>query len=54
MIDVDQNLEEIIVMYRPGNYGISKKGRILADKIVELKRRKIYENLRIMILFDKK
>ena len=40
----------LVVMYRPGNYGISKKGRIVADKLVESKRRNIYDNLRILML----
>ena len=43
----------LIVMYRPGNFGISKKGRIVADEIVNLKRRNIYKNLRILLLMDK-
>lgn len=43
----------LIVMYRPGNYGISKKGRIVADKIVDLKRKNIYQNLKILLIFDR-
>ena len=40
----------IIVMYRPGNYGVSKKGREVADELVEQKRANIYSNLRILML----
>ena len=40
----------IIVMYRPGNYGVSKEGRRITDEIVEQKRKRIYGNLRILML----
>ncbi|AMK14671.1 hypothetical protein [Methanobrevibacter olleyae] len=40
----------IIVMYRPGNFGVSKQGRRITDEIVEQKRQKIYSDLRILIL----
>ena len=40
----------IIVMYRPGNYGVSKEGRWITDEIVEQKRKRIYDNLRILML----
>ena len=40
----------IIVMYRPGNYGVSQKGRIITDEIVEQRRRDIYGNLRVLMI----
>lgn len=40
----------IIVMYRPGNYGVSKEGRRITYEIVEQKRESIYDNLRILML----
>ncbi len=42
----------LIVKYRPHNYGLSQDGRILVDKIVELKRSKIYDGLKILIYTD--
>lgn len=40
----------IIVMYRPGNFGVSKQGRRITDEIVEQKRHNKYEGLRILML----
>ena len=40
----------IIEMYRPGNFAVSKQGRIITDEIVEQKRKSIYGNLRILML----
>ena len=40
----------IIVLYRPGNYGVSKQGRRIADEIVKEKRKKNYDGLRILML----
>lgn len=40
----------IIVMYRPGNYGVPKEGRRITDEIVEQKRKRIYGNLRVLML----
>lgn len=40
----------IIVMYRPGNFGVSKEGRKITDEIVEQKRQNKYAGLRILML----
>ena len=40
----------IIVMYRPGNYGVPQEGRKITNEMVEQKRRNIYGNLRILML----
>lgn len=40
----------IIVMYRPGNFGVSKQGRRITDEIVEQKRQDKYAGLRILML----
>lgn len=40
----------IIVMYRPGNFGVSKQGRRITDEIVEQKRQSKYAGLRILML----
>ena len=40
----------IIVMYRPGNFGVSKQGRRITDEIVEQKRQNKYDGLRILML----
>ena len=40
----------IIVMYRPGNYGVSKQGRRITAEIVEQKRQRKYDGLRILML----
>ena len=40
----------IIVMYRPGNFGLSKQGRKIADEIVNEKRKKYYDGLRILMI----
>lgn len=39
----------LLVKYRPHNYGLSQKGRILVDNIVELKRNNVYKGLKILI-----
>lgn len=40
----------IIVMYRPGNYGVPQEGRKITNEMVEQKRQNIYSNLRILML----
>ena len=40
----------IIVMYRPGNFAVSKQGRRITDEIVEQKRQNKYDGLRILML----
>lgn len=40
----------IIVMYRPGNFGVSKQGRKITDEIVKQKRQNKYEGLRILMI----
>lgn len=40
----------IIVMYRPGNYGVPQEGRKITNEMVEQKRQNIYGNLRILML----
>lgn len=40
----------IIVMYRPGNFGVSKQGRRITNEIVEQKRQDNYAGLRILML----
>ena len=40
----------IIVMYRPGNFAVSKHGRRITDEIVEQKRQNKYDGLRILML----
>ena len=40
----------IIVMYRPGNYGVPQEGRKITNEMVEQKRQNIYGNLRILVL----
>ena len=40
----------IIVMYRPGNFGVSKQGRRITNEIVEQKRQDKYAGLRILML----
>ena len=40
----------IIVMYRPGNFAVSKQGIKITDEIVEQKRQKKYAGLRILML----
>ena len=40
----------IIVMYRPGNFGVSKQGRRITNEIVEQKRQVKYAGLRILML----
>lgn len=40
----------IIVMYRPGNFGVSKQGRRITDEIVKQKRQNKYDGLRILML----
>ena len=40
----------IIVMYRPGNFGVSKQGRRITDEIVLQKRQRKYEGIRILML----
>lgn len=39
----------IVVMYRPGNFGVSKQGRRITNEIVEQKRLKKYSGLRILM-----
>ncbi len=40
----------IIVMYRPGNFGVSKQGRKITDEVVNQKRMDKYAGLRILML----
>ena len=40
----------IIVMYRPGNFGVSKQGRRITDEVVKQKRQNKYAGLRILML----
>ena len=40
----------IIVMYRPGNFGVSKQGRKITDEVVNQKRNDKYAGLRILML----
>lgn len=40
----------IIVMYRPGNFGVSKQGRRITDEVVDQKRKDKYAGLRILML----
>lgn len=43
----------ILIRYRPHNYGLSKKGRILADKIVKQKRKNTYNCLdKILYIYN--
>ena len=42
----------LIVKYRPHNYGLSKRGRIVSRKIKERNDEKLYSNLRILMLLD--
>ena len=39
----------IIVMYRPGNFAVSKQGRRITDEIVEQKRQNKYDGLKILM-----
>ena len=40
----------IIVMYRPGNFGVSKQGRRITDEVVDQKRKDKYAGLRMLLL----
>ena len=40
----------IIVMYRPGNFGVSKQGRRITDEIVELYRQEKYRAIIVIFL----
>ena len=40
----------IIIMYGLGNYGVPKEGRRITDEIVNQKKKRIYGNLRILML----
>lgn len=39
----------LLVRYRAHNYGVSKKGRIIANEIMKSKREKAYEGLKILM-----
>jgi len=39
----------LIVLYRPGNYGVSKQGRRITDEIVLQKRQDKYAGLKILM-----
>ena len=39
----------IIVMYRPGNFAVSKQGRRITDENVEQKRQNKYDGLKILM-----
>ena len=39
----------IIVMYRPGNFAVSKQGRRITDEIIKQKRQNKYDGLKILM-----
>lgn len=57
LIDFNKSLKNLLskgllVKYRPHNYGLSKKGRIISKKIKQRNNEQLYSNLRILVLID--